>query len=353
MLLHLVLAAALSSSSAQGSHGGYGMHGGHGMSGAQPMYVNAAVSGDGTKLKIQVFMVKYAEEHRTRTKRIKDENGKVREVTETYNVMVPVPVAREIEQELDKVQGLDHEGQKLNAKTLASRLAKMTPVLATYDQEGLDPGYYRILRPGATVVVFPPVRPMAPKGESPKVSVQLEPEFIVAAGEKKEEERGRTKPPLGQPPTLSGASIDDKDILHLQDSAKKNFDQEVEVMEKVKVGDAWEERKVKVKIKNTSFTVNKTSMPAMHVRAHDLNGKAIDAKALASRLRKFTMVLESIDGKNVDPYYLQLFKEGTIVLVPPMLGHYGGGTVVTPARAEKNYPAPKKESKAPPVKNGA
>ena len=32
-------------------------------------------------------------------------------------------------------------------------------------------------------------------------------------------------------------------------------------------------------------------------------------------------MLLSVDRKAVDPYYLQLFKEGTTVLVLPMMGH--------------------------------
>jgi hypothetical protein len=292
----------------------------------------------------------------------------------------------------------------------------MTPVIATHNPDGIDAAYFRILKPGATVLVFPLQRPMAPKeapGAQPKTAVNsfdklrvatslyqrsgpagrpielydlknlAEPHsadaymagnVVALAGieigintlplsefgrilsepvyatiglgagtiQEKRSEAGDLQPRGGQPPALSGASIDEKDLLHLQDSTTNNFDQEVAIKEKVKVGEAWEERDIKVKIKNTSFTVNKTSMPAKHVRAHDLNGKAIDAKALASRLRKFTTVLESIDGKNVDVYYLQLFKEGTIVLVPPAMGYYGGGTVVMPVPAEKIRPAPKK-----------
>jgi RNA polymerase sigma factor (sigma-70 family) len=51
--------------------------------------------------------------------------------------------------------------------------------------------------------------------------------------------------------------------------------------------------------------------------AFDTAGKAVDAMTLSDLLRKETAVLVSTDGKKVDPFYLALVKEGTVILVPP------------------------------------
>lgn len=46
-----------------------------------------------------------------------------------------------------------------------------------------------------------------------------------------------------------------------------------------------------------------------------LDGKKIDAKELARTIRGPTPVLVSADGQPVDPFYLKMAKEGTLVLV--------------------------------------
>ena len=46
-------------------------------------------------------------------------------------------------------------------------------------------------------------------------------------------------------------------------------------------------------------------------------GKRVDPVKLQEVLKNDTLVLFSADGKPVDPYYLALFKEGTLVLVLP------------------------------------
>jgi RNA polymerase sigma factor (sigma-70 family) len=52
------------------------------------------------------------------------------------------------------------------------------------------------------------------------------------------------------------------------------------------------------------------------VEAYDTEGQFIDAKKLAELLAKETAVLMATDGKKVDPFYLQVIKPGTVVLVP-------------------------------------
>jgi hypothetical protein len=61
------------------------------------------------------------------------------------------------------------------------------------------------------------------------------------------------------------------------------------------------------------------------VQAYNTDGKKIERKALAGLLKNESVVLMSVDGKKVDPFYLRLVKEGTVVLVPP-----GGEIILAP-----------------------
>lgn len=96
---------------------------------------------------------------------------------------------------------------------------------------------------------------------------------------------------------------------------------------------------VKAKVKVSSVVVTTAEIPAKFVEAYTTDGKAIPADELAKLLAKDRTVLVAMDGKKLDPFYLQLYKEGTIVLVPPAntlgagSGAYGGGLVpmVVPA----------------------
>jgi hypothetical protein len=58
---------------------------------------------------------------------------------------------------------------------------------------------------------------------------------------------------------------------------------------------------------------------AADVRAFGVDGKRLDAETLAGRLREETAILVSADGKDVDPFHLQLTKEGTVILVLPIV----------------------------------
>ncbi len=57
--------------------------------------------------------------------------------------------------------------------------------------------------------------------------------------------------------------------------------------------------------------------PLAEVRAFDLMGQPIETQQLHKLLARETTVVVSADGKNVDPFYLRVMKEGTIVLVLP------------------------------------
>jgi hypothetical protein len=110
----------------------------------------------------------------------------------------------------------------------------------------------------------------------------------------------------------------------------------------VNVGDPKAKEKTAIKVETSSLTVTTVKMPARYVEAYSVDGKAISAETLATLLAKERTVLVAMDGKKLDPFYLQLYKEGTIILVPPantlnLPGQYGGAIPV-PTPGEKLPP---------------
>jgi hypothetical protein len=81
----------------------------------------------------------------------------------------------------------------------------------------------------------------------------------------------------------------------------------------------------------------KRSFPSKEVQAFATDGKQIDSKKLADLLHKPTVVLVSADGRPVDPFYLQIIKDGTVVLV--IRGFKDEGTPVP--RIERPVPFPR------------
>jgi hypothetical protein len=109
----------------------------------------------------------------------------------------------------------------------------------------------------------------------------------------------------------------------------------------------------KVKVKVSNLMVTTAELPAKHVEAYTADGRAISADKLATLLAKERTVLVAVDGKKVDPFHLQLYKDDTIVLMPPAnalnmggyVGGYGDAVPVPPPVEPK--PAPAEDLKKP------
>ena len=102
--------------------------------------------------------------------------------------------------------------------------------------------------------------------------------------------------------------------------------------------------------------VTTMELPANCVDAYTVDGKSLTVEKLATLLEKERTVLVALDGKKIDPFLLELYKEGTIVLVPPAntmnMGYGGYGEppveVVIP-ELRKMPAAPKREKDREPV----
>jgi hypothetical protein len=149
--------------------------------------------------------------------------------------------------------------------------------------------------------------------------------------------------PSGMPPTQMLASIDGTGKLTLTWVAC-NCDYPLPP-EVVPPGPKGEEKAPEApKVKVRSVTVTTAELSAKHVTAYTVDGRPVAADKLATMLAKERNVLVVLDGKKVDPILLQLYKDDTLVLVPPAhslnvgMGGYGPLTmpatiVPVPARA--------------------
>ncbi len=121
---------------------------------------------------------------------------------------------------------------------------------------------------------------------------------------------------LGMAPEQGVAVIDDKGILTIT-RIERGFGMMNAKEVWLKTPAKKESEKVEVKAKVTSVQLTVVELPANVVEAYTVDGKAIAPAKLADMLAKERTVLIALNGKKVEPFHLELYKEGTIVLVTP------------------------------------
>jgi hypothetical protein len=152
--------------------------------------------------------------------------------------------------------------------------------------------------------------------------------------------------PGGMPPEQALAFIDAKGKLTItRVGCACAQEQEVTVYETK----GEEKVPVKLKVKVSSLTLTTAEVPAKYVEAYTADGKPVAPEKLATLLAKERPVLVAQDGKKVDPFHLQLYKEDTLVLVPPQglmsAGGYMGGYGAPPP--PEPLPGPRGREEAP------
>ncbi|MBI1918671.1 MAG: sigma-70 family RNA polymerase sigma factor [Planctomycetes bacterium] len=98
----------------------------------------------------------------------------------------------------------------------------------------------------------------------------------------------------------------------------------------------------------TVQTEQRMMIDSREVRAFGTDGKEIDAKKLARLLAKETPVLVSADGKPIDPFYLRIVKEGTLLVLivptsPPLVPTLSQPTPVQAVPPPTGAPLPPTE----------
>src|SRR5579884_3614921 len=117
----------------------------------------------------------------------------------------------------------------------------------------------------------------------------------------------------GTPPEQGLASLDSSGKLRITRIGCACVQDQTVTVQEEKEG-----RKVPVqlKIKVSTLTTTTAEVPVKYVEAFTADGKPITAQRLTTLLAKERPVLVAADGRKVDPFLLQLYKEDTLVLVP-------------------------------------
>jgi hypothetical protein len=117
---------------------------------------------------------------------------------------------------------------------------------------------------------------------------------------------------------------------------------------------------IQVKVKVSHLSVTTAELAAEHVEAFTVGGRPLSREQLTTLLSKERTVLVAMDGKKVDPFYLRLYKDDAILLIPPAnalsgacggYGGYVGGAGVAPVEIAPApfppAPVPRDDGKKP------
>jgi hypothetical protein len=312
--------------------GGYG-YGGYGQ-GVQ--YAHAMIKGG--KLVVRQYYLEYMPQQKTRNVAV-EKDGKTVLVPQTYTVMVLVP--KEMRRTFDaaRVQATDPAGKKVSPEALRERLEDEKLVLLRFAGQELDARYRTILKKETLILTVPPPTPGMPREDDKAVppTEKVVPDKEVSAPALYPTGlQGKAAPPRGPQPTLAGASVDAKGILSVRESGGMTSVQTL-YREEEKDGQVT---RVAVRVKDVFMTQRVRSLSASGAQAFRADGKAVSPAALRALLKKETPVLVSLNGRPVDPYYLQVYRSDTLVLVVPVAG-YGPPPVPAPETPKSEKLTPK------------
>jgi hypothetical protein len=141
------------------------------------------------------------------------------------------------------------------------------------------------------------------------------------------------KPPAGPPPAQVVASMGKDGVIEVIQTVMELVP-ETRTMTKVVMGKMITETYT-VTVPVTRQT--RQQFAAKDAKVYTAGGKEVDAKDVPEKLKKPTIVLLSANGQKVDPFYLKIIKEDTLVIVssPPQAPAAFGNGGKPPPRDEK------------------
>ncbi len=141
--------------------------------------------------------------------------------------------------------------------------------------------------------------------------------------------------PKGPPPRIVSASIDSEGGFQFVEVATKYVPQQR--AREVVVGGQVQKVTETVMVPVTQMVQRKVESESVEV--YGVDGKKIDPEEVRKLAGKTVPVLVSSDGKPVDPFFLRLAREGTLVLV---LSAKGAGPAPA-AKEERLKPVPREK----------
>lgn len=237
-------------------------------------------------------------------------NGKKVVKKETY--MVTRCVARIVPMvlDVDQIQASDTFGKKIEAAKLADMLKTETPVVIVANGAKPDPQYLRVFKKGTLVL-------MISSADAMPVPVAVSPDGGPApakvAPPAEDPSDKKIALPKGLQPVPSMASIDEFGTLRVRQRHDNVFTNTTTIV----VEDKGRKAEEPLTIRHTMQSVETRELPGKHARAFRADGKPVPADKLPELLASDTNVLVSSDGNMVDSFFLQLVREGTLILVLP------------------------------------
>jgi hypothetical protein len=121
------------------------------------------------------------------------------------------------------------------------------------------------------------------------------------------------KAPTGPQPQQVLARMDNEGNLEIMTS--RLVPEERDVTKTVIVGGVTRAVTEKVTVMVPVQVVHRVLTEGMKMAT--AGGKEVDAKDVPERLKKWTPLVMSADGKKIDPFYLSVLKENTLTIVVP------------------------------------
>jgi hypothetical protein len=226
---------------------------------------------------------------------------KIKKDGEEINAYYYEPDIKEYVQpfEPSEVRAFSVQGRPIDTKELRKLLAKKTLVLASTEGRKVPAFYLRIIKEDTLVLVFSKslVCPYSPPGVEPMLPKDV----------KVSESNG---PPNGPAPFWVRASTDKEGKFIVGTPVVTYRTGTAKIKEDGKEKEVYYFDPV--------ATENVMKFDSKDVQVFTVEGKAVDSKEVEKLLAgKKVLVLASSDGRKVDPFYLRIIKEGTLVLVIP------------------------------------
>jgi hypothetical protein len=228
--------------------------------------------------------------------------AKIKEEGEEREVYYYEPVVNEFVHtfEGNEVKAFSVQGEPIDRKDFEKLLARKTLFLASTDGRKVPPFYLRIIKEDTVVLAFS--RTLC----TPYSPPSAEPQFPPG----KEPKDWKSKDcPKGPAPYWVNLSIDKEGKFHVGVPTVTYKSGTAKIKKNGEEIEAYYFKPV--------ATENVKQFDRGDVHIFGVDGKAVDSKAVQNLLRgeKKILVLASTDGRKVDPFYLRIIKEGTLVLV--------------------------------------
>ena len=261
-------------------------------------------------------------------------NGKEveREKTETFHVTRPeqytfvVWKSVSVEKRADPqhTRYYETDGRKVDPQTLSRRLAKQTLVVVRQDGKPLPSHFASIFRPGTLIVSMEPLPPAGPAPISAPEKPERLPGKNLDPPAKEQPRDEETEGPKGPAPQFQFFSLSDGK-LNIRRTNERSFRQ---TAYRESVASSGTRTYVPFSMTIIDRTSHIVQVDPQNVQLATADGKRIEPRQLPQLLPDEQAGIVSLDGKPVEPFWLQNIEPSVLVVMLPdgaPMGHGADG----------------------------